>query len=167
MPESPPECPDTPSCFCRRCSRNLKKPSSIKHGYGNVCYRKRMSGDTRTARQMDPCTITDPDLASKVFQAIYRIIRGGPGIPVQCAPADIAHGLFLTGQDIKTLPLESFDHDGGMIMPGFGKPQMFCLHTEKYDLAISKIRIKDNEILDEMKRVGDIPQDWKPIEAKT
>ena len=135
---------------CRRCSRHLTNSRSIKHGYGPICYRKRMSGDPKTARQMDPCTITDKDMAQKVYAAIYRLIQNLDDF-------QLSWGKMLTGEDILTLPLESMDTDNELVLPGFGKPQWFYLHTEKYDLAIWKIGITTDLIRSDMILHGDIP----------
>ena len=146
---------DTPSSFCRRCTRHLTNPTSIKHGMGPVCYTKRMDGDLRQAKQIGPRTITSKDLAKKVYQAIYRLIH---------AMDETVHPARwkcpVCGATIQEMPLESTDHDAGLVLPGFGKPQWFYLHDEHYDLAIWKIGITDEKIMTEMEAHGDIPEEW-------
>jgi len=116
-----------------------------------------MAGDPKTSRkEMDPCTVTDANLARKVLQAIYRLVG-------KLDEDHQARGKYLTGEDITTLPVESFDHDYGILFPGFGKPQWFYLHSTAYDLSIWKLRINEHNILDEMTSMGDISTDWKFI----
>ena len=144
---------DTSSSFCRRCTRHLTNPTSIKHGMGPVCYTKRMDGDLRQAKQIGPRTITSKDFARKVYQAIYRLINSLDEI-------NLSRGKMLAHEDIQTLPVESFDSDNGIVLPGFGKPQWFYLHSSMYDLAIWKIGITDEKIMTEMEAHGDIPEGW-------
>jgi hypothetical protein len=147
--------PSAPSYWCRRCSRALRNPASVKHGYGPVCFRKNLAGDSRVdQKHMDPCTITDPELSAKTRAAIYRLIQTREEI-------DLGRGKYLLGEDPRRLPLESFNHDQGSILPGYGKPQWFYLHSEKYDLAIWELDIATDTILSEMKLHGDIPEGWK------
>ena len=150
MTDTPPPHQYIPFHFCRRCSRNLTNLRSIKHGYGPSCYGKRMTGDTRTARQMDPCTITNTDLAHSVYRAIYQLVQG-------LDETQQARGkCHICGTTIKEMPVESCDHDGGYVLPGFGKPQWIVLHDEHYDYAIWKLRITQDDIINEMERNGDI-----------
>ena len=149
-----PERLPLPSCTCRRCSRHLTNPTSVNHGFGPACYKKRMSGDPRQSKKLDPCTIVSKDLARKVFQAIYRIIsRMDPDLTPRWK-------CNFCGTTIDKMPLESMDHDTGSILPGFGKPQWIILHDEHNDLAIWKIGITDDAILSEMEAHGDIPEGW-------
>ena len=147
--------PSTPSTFCRRCSRHLTRPSSVKHGYGQVCYRKRMAGDPKTGRkEMDPCTIIDANLARKVLQAIRRLVD-------KLDENQQARGkCHLCGTTIHEMPIESFDVPGtGLVFPGYEHPQWFYLHDEHNDLALWKIGISNEMILDEMVHAGDLTQD--------
>lgn len=142
-----------PSNRCRRCGRALSATSSVQHGYGDVCFRKTKTGDIRQSRAMqnlNPRTITDDGLARKTMQAIYRLIARLPELQKD-------RGMHRMGQDILSLPLESFDAvpytptaNHGTILPGFGKPQWFYLHTDRYDMAIWKLGISDNDILAEL-----------------
>ena len=141
---------------CRRCSRLLKKPSSIKHGYGDTCYRKKMAGDARQGKGMDPCTVTDRALAGRTYESVHRLV-------LLLDETTRARGNMLAGANINTLPVESFDTDNGVIPPGFGKPQGFYLHSEKYDLAVWKIGITEEKIFAEMELIGDLPDEWSPI----
>jgi len=148
-----------PSNICRRCGRGLSNKTSINHGYGPVCFSKVRAGDVRRAKVIEhyePRTITDKGLAAKTIAAIYRLIdritpesAGWNGRCVCC------------GTTIHEMPLESFDHDGGQLLPGFGKPQWFYLHDDHNDLAIWKIRITDFDILVEMDSTGDLPPEFK------
>lgn len=145
------------SCTCRRCSRKLTNPSSVKQGYGKTCYHKRMKGDPKQSSKFaEACTIVAPDLAKKVYAAIYRLVAKNEKYLDQTAHWEcrFCHTTLLQ------MPVESMDHDSGLIMPGFGKPQWFILHDEHYDLAIWKIGITSDKILDEMEEHGDIPKGW-------
>lgn len=137
--------PDASSSFCRRCTRHLTNPTSIKHGYGPVCYHKRLSGDIRQSKTIGPCTITSKDLARKVYQAIYRILG-------HLDETQLARGKMISGEDIRGLPVESFDSNTGIILPGFGKPQWFYCHSSLYDLALWKLGITDEKILAEFSK---------------
>ena len=140
--------------FCRRCSRNLTDPKSIKYGYGPVCYVKHMDGDTRQANlQIDfttYSTITDKDLARKTYRAIYQLIA-------RLDETLLARGKMISGEDMRSLPVESFDTNTGITLPGFGNPQWFYLHSEAYDLAIWKIGITDEKIMNELAKETIIP----------
>lgn len=149
----PEEIIGIPSRICRRCGRGLSAKRSIRNGYGPVCLRKNRHGDLTKAKQIEriePRTIVDGALAAEVVAAIYRLVESRD-------EANAEHGKWLTGEDIHELPLESFDTDGDIVLPGFGRPQWFYLHSDKYDLALWKIRIYDADIIGEMERVGDLP----------
>ncbi len=135
-----------PSNRCRRCDRALSATTSRQQGYGDVCFRKARNGDTRQSRAMqkfNPRTITDDGLARKTMQAIYRIIARLPELQKD-------RGMHRMGEDVLSLPLESFDSETGTIFPGFGKPQWFYLHSDRYDMAIWKLGIRDEDILAEL-----------------
>lgn len=128
-----------------------------------------MKGDTRRAgaiEKAEPRTITDNAWAQRTIQAIRNLVaRVTPesgGWNARCT---------ICGTTIQEMPVESFDHDAGTILPGFGKPQWFYLHDEHNDLAIWKLRIYDQDILDELNRMypGEVPRSSKqatlPAEA--
>ena len=145
----------TPSTICRRCSRSLKNPNSIKAGYGKKCYHKKLAGDLKQSRSLGTCTIVAPDLARKVIAAISRIVNR---MDETIHPA--RWKCHVCGTTIQQMPIESIDHTEGTLFPGYGKPQWFILHDEHYDLAIWKIGITEELILGEMEAHGDIPEGW-------
>lgn len=142
------------SDICRRCGRHLTNPVSVNHGYGPACYKKRMNGDIRQTKTFEPCTINDKSLAQKVYQAIYRLVSR---MDETVHPA--RWKCQFCGTEIKDMPLESFDCDEGVILPGFGAPQWIYFHDTHYDLAIWKIGITNEKIIAEMQAHGDIPQE--------
>lgn len=128
-----------------------------------------MAGDPKTGtKEMDPCTITDPEMARKVLQAIYRLVK-------KLDENDIARGkCHVCGTTIHEMPVESFDVPGhGLVFPGYKYPQWWYLHDEHNDLALWKIHIGNEMILDEMILVGDLTLEekeqlgWKPEEVKS
>lgn len=147
------------SHICRRCSRPLTAKKSQMQGYGSTCYRKIMHGDTRRSKAIEraePRTITDDLWAQRTVKAILALVARIPpeslGWNVRCA---------VCGTPIQKMPVESYDHNAaGMILPGFGKPQWFYLHDDHNDLAIWKLGIRDQDILDELNRTypGEVPQ---------
>jgi hypothetical protein len=161
-------CPDAPfeglpSDRCRRCGRHLSATTSVQHGYGDKCLRRIRSGDLRRAKalkQYEPRTVTDDTWAQRTVKAIYALIsRVTPetaGWNARCA---------ICGTTIHEMPLESFDHDGGQVLPGFGKPQWFYLHDDHNDLAIWKLRIYDADTLAELDHMypGQVPGYVPPI----
>jgi hypothetical protein len=146
-----------PSNRCRRCGRTLTAESSKQHGYGDFCLSKVRNGDLRRAKilkQTEPRTVTDDTWAQRTIKAIYSLINKitpeSAGWNARCA---------VCGTTIHQMPLESFDHDGGMTLPGFGNPQWFYLHDDHNDLAIWKLRIYDADIMAELERryPGQVP----------
>jgi hypothetical protein len=155
-----------PSTICRRCGRHLSAKRSVKNGYGPVCLRKNKAGDLTRARaieRLEPRTVTDPVWAERVIRAIYTLVQ-------QVTPESAGWNArcVICGTTIHEMPLESFDHEGGQVLPGFGKPQWFYLHDDHNDLAIWKIRITDEMILAELERQypGQIPPMRKSQEEK-
>lgn len=125
------------------------------HGYGSTCYRKIMGGDMRRSKaieRIEPRTVTDNIWAQRTIQAIRNLGAR--------TPESTGWNSCLCGTTLREMPVESFDHDAGLILPGFGKPQWFYLHDEHNDLAIWKIGIHDQGILDELNRMypGEVPQ---------
>jgi len=151
-----------PSNRCRRCGKHLSASSSVQCGYGPKCLIKVRSGDLRRSKVLktfEPKTITDPVWAERVNRAIYSLVHKitpeSAGWNARCA---------ICGTTIQEMPLESFDHDGGLTLPGYGKPQWFYLHDDHNDLAIWKLRIYDADILAELDRMypGQVPGYVKP-----
>lgn len=131
-----------PSTHCRRCGRGLRNPRSVKHGMGPVCWSKTMhSFENRDV--VEPCTITDRELAGDVLGDIMALFR---------AEAKRGHirGTCLCDRPLNFGSLETYDHEGGYALPGFGKPQWLSLHCGKcnYDMSIWKLGGSVNQIVE-------------------
>jgi hypothetical protein len=114
-----------------------------------------MTGFGRRAKMLEPCTIDDQVLATRTRQAIYRIISH---LKEEDYPQRwTCHTCHTT---VQHMPLESYDVTEGLCHPGFAHPQYFYLHDEHYDLAIWKLGITFERIVEEMKTHGDLPEEW-------
>lgn len=116
---------------CRRCGRELKSPDSIERGYGRSCWKKvRQNMIAAWEALKDPCTIANIDDALETFRAIQmEIDRSGE----RCACGT----LLSDGQ------LMCHDHDGGVALAGYGKPQwiyVHCIHCG-HDTALWKVKL--------------------------
>lgn len=115
---------------CQRCGRVLKSPDSISRGYGRSCWQKVCKNMQAALKALDdPCTIADVDDALETLRAIQgEIDRSGE----RCT----------CGTLLSDGELLLHDHDGGVALKGYGKPQwvyVHCLHCG-YDTALWKAK---------------------------
>jgi len=159
-------CPREPlghgSNSCRRCGRTLSAKRSRQCGYGSTCITKVREGSLKRAKsfeQKEPRTVTDPTWAELTIQTIYsllyRISLDDAGGNARCS---------VCGTTIHEMPIESFDHSGGMALPGFGRPQWVYLHDDHNDLAVWKLGITAEIVIADLERKwpGQVPAVPRP-----
>jgi hypothetical protein len=98
---------------CGRCRRPLKNPKSMAIGYGPKCL-KEVCGDECSLNIMQslPRTIVNVSAASEAFGELSRRILLAMG-----------EDLCSCGERLDAGDVSSYDHEGGMKLRGFEKPQ--------------------------------------------
>lgn len=102
---------------CGRCHRALKNEQSRRRGYGRICWGK-VGGREDEQNLMDslPRTITDSAAAQAAFSELtQQILQAVGDSTCRC------------GERLDAGDVGSYDHDGGLSLPGFGKAQWVYL----------------------------------------
>lgn len=122
-----------PKPTCRRCHRALKDPKSVAMGMGPVCARKAAKEEGAERQAKLAPTITDPELAA---ESMARVTRWLAQTGARCSCGAKLEGV------------ESFDHDGGFEVPGFGRRQWLYSHCSGcgQDVALGKHGLSNNVI---------------------
>lgn len=117
---------------CDVCGRPLQNERSRKLGRGPVCDRKVKAKERMLEEEMMTPTIVDQEIAYESMRKITRAV----GVR-RCHCGEELFGVL------------TFDHSGGVDIPGFGEPQWLFLHCEKckYDTAIWKLGVNAEEVL--------------------
>jgi hypothetical protein len=137
------------------------------HGYGSTCYKRAVKGDLKRAKALEktePRSVADKTWAERSIRAVAALVLRI--IPLE--EAGFNGRCTVCGTTIHQMPVESYDHEGGMALPGFGRPQWVYLHDDHNDLAIWKLRISVQDILTELERMypGQVPQVVPPATSK-
>ncbi|AKB77957.1 hypothetical protein MSHOH_1474 [Methanosarcina horonobensis HB-1 = JCM 15518] len=117
---------------CNRCNRPLKDSASVKRGYGPKCWKKVQLEDEEQRKIYEPCTIAYAGLANHTMREIRKRVLQGDR--TECRAC---------GEPLETGEIQSYDHDGGLDLKGFGQPQWVYHQCSKckHQLSIWKLRI--------------------------
>jgi len=115
---------------CRRCKRILKDPESIKKGIGPLCEtRERAEQDDHVVLDRKDATVTDEKKATASLATYAHVVKTCDVI-CQCCGTPLTEGV-----------VQSYDHEDGATLSGFGKPQWVYVRCRKcrYDTNYRKI----------------------------
>ncbi len=115
-----------PRPICRRCHRALRDPKSVAMGLGPVCARKAARDEDEDSQARLEPTIADP---ARAKESMARVARWLAKTGARCSCGSELSGV------------ESFDHDGGFEVPGYGRRQWIYSHCEACgrDIALGKL----------------------------
>ncbi|WP_269849530.1 DUF6011 domain-containing protein [Methanosarcina horonobensis] len=116
---------------CNRCNRPLKDSASVKRGYGPKCWKKVQLEDEeqRKIYELHDC----------LCRSRKSYHEGDP----EESTAGRSHRVQGLRRTLETGEIQSYDHDGGLDLKGFGQPQWVYHQCSKckHQLSIWKLRI--------------------------
>jgi hypothetical protein len=117
---------------CFRCGREITNKKSVEAGYGPICAKKIKEMRESVQEDSKP-TIVEQELAAESRWKILSQVSNVNDHRKNCS----------CGTPIIKGVLASYDHEGGMEVPGYEKKQWVYMHCPKckYDLAVWKIGI--------------------------
>jgi len=123
------------SRHCGRCRRGLTNEDSMARGYGRTCWQKLGGRGNQKNCSIEgalPKTISDITVAGDSFAMMTRKILSAVGDEKCRCGEPLAHG-----------KVGSYDHEGGILIPGYGQKQWVYLQCSKcrYALGLNHIKI--------------------------
>jgi hypothetical protein len=138
IPVPPEAATRNPSETCRRCGQELESEEAKARGYGDKCWRKvrKTAAEEARLQALSTATITDREAADAARIAIKFLIGAKP-CPCRFCGIDLGLG-----------SLGNYDHDEGMLVPGYGPRQWFYVVCPgcKHEWNLEKIGITEDAV---------------------
>ena len=129
--------PKSPAPLCRRCHKSLRGEESLARGYGDKCWRKHrdlVRSESQVHFIGTQTSISDRPQAAESRASIWDAIQ------VTQEEEEGRENCFC-GEPINNGELCSYDHDGGVLVPGYSARQWFYIHCKKcgHDASIRSL----------------------------
>jgi len=129
---------------CGRCHRALKDAASIQRGYGPTCWAKMQHGDTGAAKKGESTVINMEEAGQSRVELRRRLLQAAQIRQERGLNRGDCQGSYM-GKECKepfgVMRMYMEDHDNGIKLKGYGKPQWAYLRCRKcgYETSYEKI----------------------------